>query len=72
MIFTVEQRLRIEEVKGILNRVSDREVIDSLVNRIYDLENKLERKKVADWGNGDYVRELQELNRAYENSLGYY
>ncbi len=72
MVFTVEQRLRIEEVKSLLNRVSDRAVIDALVQRIYDLEDKLERKKAAEWGNGDYVRELEEQNRAYESQLGYY
>ena len=72
MVFTVEQRLKIEEVKSLLNRVSDRAVIDALVSRIYDLEDKLERKKAAEWGNEEYVRDLEEQNRAYENKLGYY
>lgn len=72
MVFTVEQRLKIKEVKSLLNRVSDRAVIDALVSRIYDLEDKLERKKAAEWGNEEYVRDLEEQNRAYENKLGYY
>lgn len=72
MVFTTEQRLRIEQIKQLLNRASDREVIDLLVKRIYELEDKLERKKEREWGNGDYVRELEEQNRAYENRLGYY
>ena len=72
MVFTVEQRMRIEEVKSLLNRASDRIVIDNLVSRIYDLEDKLERKKAAEWGDSEYVRDLEEQNRAYENRLGYY
>ena len=72
MVFTSEQRLRIEEVKRRLNRVDDREVIDRLVKMIYDLNEKLEVKKARDYGNQEYVRDLEELNRAYENRLGYY
>lgn len=72
MVFTVEQRLRIEEIKSLLNRVSDRAVIDALVSRIYELEDKLERNKAAEWGNEEYVRDLEEQNRVYENRLGYY
>lgn len=72
MVFTSEQRLRIEEVKRRLNRVDDREVIDRLVKMIYDLNEKLEVKKARDYGNQEYVRDLEELNRAYENQLGYY
>ncbi len=72
MVFSHEQRMRIEEVKRNLNRVSDREVIDRLVEMIYAMNEKLEEKKARDYGNGEYVRELQELNRAYEKRLGYY
>lgn len=72
MVFSHEQRMRIEEVKRNLNRISDREVIDRLVEMIYDMDAKLKVKKENEWGNHEQVRELQELNRAYQKRLGYY
>lgn len=72
MVFSHEQRMRIEEVKHNLNRISDREVIDRLVEMIYDMDAKLKVMKENQWGNHEQVRELEELNRAYQNQLGYY